>query len=215
MKIHTESLSDQFANLILEMIMNKSLLPGEQIPTKELAENSNVSVMPVRLALRELTQKRVVVNRARVGFFVADYSKEELLQISGIRRMFQMYCMDNFFDQMDLAILHKLYSSIESNVGDNFNNLQAQKDDSSLHATIVKASHNEFLIEEYENLHYLFDYFISYDDEKTGLISSREQHLQILNYIFNGDKKNALHVLNLHLNQADQAIEIIGKSSNQ
>ena len=195
--------------------MNKELLPGEQVPTKELAEKANVSVMPVRLALRELAQKRVVINRSRVGFFVADYTKEELLQISGIRRMFQMYCMENFFDQLDLDYLHTLYASIEANTGDNFNNLQYQKDDSSLNAAIVKASQNDFLIEEYDNLHYLFDYFMSYDDEESGLISSREEHLQILSFIFSGDKKSALLALYSHLERADRAIEAVGKPSNK
>ena len=52
MSIHTESITDQCYDLIWKKILNKEYLPGEQIPTKQIAEDNGISVMPVRLALR-------------------------------------------------------------------------------------------------------------------------------------------------------------------
>ena len=97
MSIHTESITDQCYDLIWKKILNKEYLPGEQIPTKQIAEDNGISVMPVRLALRELTNNGIVLNKARVGFFVRDFTNQEMLDISRTRRMYEIYGLENYF----------------------------------------------------------------------------------------------------------------------
>ena len=112
MSIHTESITDQCYDLIWKKILNKEYLPGEQIPTKQNAEDNGISVMPVRLALRELTNNGIVLNKARVGFFVRDFTNQEMLDISRTRRMYEIYGLENYFSYLNCIfrtkIMHRL-----------------------------------------------------------------------------------------------------------
>lgn len=207
MRINGESLTEQFVRLIMAMIMNRELKAGERIPTREIAAANNVSVMPVHLALRELAERKIVVNRSRVGFFVADYSREELLGISQCRRMFETYCLENFFENLDVEKLQALYASIDGNTGERFDILRYQKDDAALHACIVQASGNEFFINQYNQMKDLFSLSLiydSYDMHNNDL--SREDHLRILDCIFRKDRRAAIAELYLHLDRTDQII---------
>jgi len=214
MNIHTESLSEQFVNLIMEMIMNKELVAGEQVPTKKIADDHGVSVMPVRLALRELADRKIVVNRSRVGYFVAEYSVDELIRLSNCRRMFEMYCLEHYFDSLDLEKLHALYDSIRDNIGDHFNNLTYQKDDAILHSSFVLASHNEFILTQYNQVKDLFSLCIIYDsDNMEHNYLSRTEHMRMLDYIFKKKKDAALLELKNHLDRTDRTIIELGETN--
>lgn len=213
MNINKESLTEQFVKLIFDMIINKELVAGQQIPTKEIAEKYGVSVMPVRQALLELAEKKLVVNRARVGFYVAEYSSDEILQISDCRRMFELYCMENYFDNIDLDELRKLYDSIQQNTGEHFDNLLYQKNDTELHSIFIKASGNPYLINQYNNVSYLFSLCIIYDDDTEHDAISRTEHLKIMDNIFAHKKDAALLELKNHLDRVDETI--LAKKSSE
>lgn len=205
MDINVESLTEQFVTLIRNMILNNELKPGDQIPTQKIAEQYGVSVMPVRSALRELADRKLVVNRSRVGFFVCDYTVSELMEISNCRRMYETYCLKRYFDQLDIDKLKTLYNSIKENTGDNFSLRTYQTIDTQLHSSFILASSNSFLIEQYKQLSDLFSLGIRYDNEHAYTIAlSNQEHLELLESIFNGDYKGALQHLHLHLDRADQ-----------
>lgn len=207
MRINGESLTEQFVTLIMSMIMNRELKPGEQIPTRQIAAANKVSVMPVHLALRELAERKIVLNRARVGFFVADYSRDELLGISQCRRMFETYCLENFFEQLDLELLRELSVRIDENTGARFDLMRYQKDDAALHAHFVQASRNEFFINQYNQMKDLFSLSLIYDSyDMVNNNLSREDHLRILDCIFRTDRRGAIAELYLHLNRTDRII---------
>ncbi len=207
MAINTESLTEQLATLILEMIMRRELVAGEQIPTKKIAEDNNVSVTPVRLALRELADRKLVVNKARVGYFVAEYSTAKLIAISNCRKMFELYCMETYFDSLDLDRLHRLYDSIEENFAGHFDEVRYQKDDIALHESFVLASHNEFIITQYSQIKDLISLFVIYDsDNMAHNHLSRAEHLRLLNYIFDKKKNAAILELKNHLDRTDRTL---------
>ncbi len=214
MNINKESLTEQFVKLIFDMIINKELVAGQQIPTKEIAEKYGVSVMPVRQALLELAEKKLVVNKARVGYYVAEYSSDEILQISDCRRMFELYCMENYFENIDLDELRKIYDSVERNTGDAFDNLQHQKNDTELHSSFIKASRNPYLINQYNNVSYLFSLCVIYDNDTKHDAISRIEHLNIMDNIFAHKKEAALLELKRHLDRVDETIMAMKASEN-
>ena len=207
MGINTESLTEQLVSLILDMIMRKELKAGEQIPTKKIAEAHGVSVMPVRLALRELAERRLVVTKARVGYYVAEYSLSELIDISNCRKMFELYCLENFFDSLDLDRLRHLNQSIEENFAGNFDEVRYQKDDILLHESFVLASHNDFIITQYSQVKDLISLFVIYDsDNMENNYLSRAEHLRLLNYIFSKKKEAAVLELKTHLDRSERTL---------
>lgn len=203
MSINTESLTEQLVTIIKSMILNNELKSGEQIPTQKIAAKYGVSVMPVRSALRELADRKLVTVRSRVGFFVKEYSISELLQISDCRQMFEVYCLDRFFDNLDLGELRALKKSIMENQGEHFSESVYLKDEFGVHSSIVFASKNEFLIQQYCQLNDLFSLGIRYDNKKPDLVRlTIEEHLRLLDCILNGEKEAALIELKNHLERA-------------
>ncbi|MEV4320540.1 GntR family transcriptional regulator [Actinocrispum sp. NPDC049592] len=70
---------------IRELILTGEFPPGSQIPQETLAARLGVSVIPVREALKSLQGEGQVVFAPRRGFFVSEYSREDLLEICSIR----------------------------------------------------------------------------------------------------------------------------------
>ena len=201
------SLSSQFRDLIWGRILRQEYKPGEQIPTKEIAEEFNVSVTPIRLALKELADNGFLFKRARVGYFVVDLTSAELIEISQTRRMFEVYCLSNFFNGLDLEKLHKTYKIIYNNKVSNFSKQLYQGSDKAFHNALVQASANRYLMQQYQRVNDMFATFVAIDANNTeNIIKSRNEHLEILDHIFAGEKEPAIQGLNLHLDRADELL---------
>jgi len=63
-------------------IVNGSLLPGVQLRQDEIAEQLNVSRLPVREALQILTERQLLEHRRHRGYFVANRAKDEIDQLN-------------------------------------------------------------------------------------------------------------------------------------
>ncbi|MBC8536051.1 GntR family transcriptional regulator [Feifania hominis] len=202
MQINTDSVSKQIYSLIRQDILSRKLKPGDKIDTRGIAEANGVSVMPVRNALQQLTTNGLVVNRERVGFFVRKYSVQEVKQIIDVRKMFELYCITNFFDRIDLGAAASLLDLLEST--DNRATLELL--DSKIHKLLVYASENKFLIDEYEHMDALFSIGI-YGGKHVNTMAAKREHIDILKAILAGDREAAGKHLFSHLERAQ--IEII------
>jgi DNA-binding GntR family transcriptional regulator len=66
-------------------ILEGKLRPGTRLPYRDLAKRFNVSVTPVRTALRELAKEGMVEVRPHLGVQVAPLSSEELEELYATR----------------------------------------------------------------------------------------------------------------------------------
>ena len=201
MSINTSSVSKQVYDLIRSDILSRKLKPGDKIDTQGIAEANGVSAMPVRSALQQLAVNGLVVARERVGYFVRDYSREDIIQILCIRKMFETYCLSNFFDAIDRGAIASLLDLLNST--DNRATLELL--DSKIHSTIVYSSHNRFLIEEYDRMSALFSIGIFGGDVSNTLIA-KEEHRQILIHILAGEKELSHKALVDHLERSQREI---------
>jgi DNA-binding GntR family transcriptional regulator len=103
-----DTVNKQVYEIIKAMILERKLKPGERIDAKRIAAENGVSMMPVRNALHQLTTQGLVVTVQRVGFFVRQFSNAELEQINDMRKMFELYCIQNYFDNIALFNLLSL-----------------------------------------------------------------------------------------------------------
>ncbi len=197
MEINKKSLTDQIYSIIKEKILNREIELGEQINTREIAEEYDISQMPVRDALRKLTNEDLVENKPRVGFFVKNFSEEEINDILEVRKMHELYCLEYHFDNIDRIEVAKLRDKFENGDHEYFGSY-----DIHLHKLIVFASDNNYLIERYLKLinHYtmLFSY-LNYKRSET----SREEHVNLINSILDEDQKKACEILQDHLDRVD------------
>lgn len=70
-------------------ILAGRLRPGARLPYRDLARQFDVSVTPVRIALRDLAQEGLVVTRPHEGARVAPLSRAELEEIYAARTGFE------------------------------------------------------------------------------------------------------------------------------
>jgi DNA-binding GntR family transcriptional regulator len=73
---------DQVVRQLRSWIMDGSLLPGVQLRQEELADQLNVSRLPVREALRILTERELLEHRRHRGYFVAKRAKDSIQQLN-------------------------------------------------------------------------------------------------------------------------------------
>lgn len=66
------------------MIIDRDLLPGQQIRQEEMARVLGISRVPLREALRVLTTEGLLTHRPHQGYFVTRLSAEELDQINNL-----------------------------------------------------------------------------------------------------------------------------------
>lgn len=74
----SKTLSQTVADRLAEEIIRRQLVPGTRLDEQSLAERFGVSRTPVRDALRQLAATRLVDQRPRRGFCVAQVNRGEL-----------------------------------------------------------------------------------------------------------------------------------------
>jgi len=199
MAINKKSLTDQVYTMIKEQILNREVELGEQLNTRKIAEENGISLMPVRDALRRLANEELVENKPRVGFFVKNFSETEINNILEVRKMHELYCLDNYFDQIDKEKVVELKEKFE-----NGNQKYFSSYDTNLHKEIIFSSNNDYLIDSYLKMinHYtmLFSY-LNYKRSET----SRREHIDLIDCILNGEKEKSLKILYRHLDRVQIA----------
>ena len=84
-KLRPVSLSDSVREELISLIVAGVLKPGQRLNEVHLAERLGVSRGPVREAARELEGQGLIVSRPRLGFYVADFSATEIVDLYEIK----------------------------------------------------------------------------------------------------------------------------------
>ncbi|WP_166668476.1 GntR family transcriptional regulator [Halanaerobium saccharolyticum] len=199
MVINKKSLTDQVYTMLKEKILSRDVELGEQLNTREIAEEHGISLMPVRDALRRLANEDLVENKPRVGFFVKNFSEAEVNDILEVRKMHELYCLENYFNNIDREVIADLKDKFENGHKKYFTSY-----DLKLHKEIILAADNDYLIDSYLKMinHYtmLFSY-LNYKRSET----SRQEHIDLIDCILNGEQEKATEILYRHLDRVQIA----------
>lgn len=74
---------------IREMILSGELLPGQKLLQAELAEQLDVSRVPIREALSRLHAEGLLTHKPNTGFTVVRFSSDELSEVYLMRRLLE------------------------------------------------------------------------------------------------------------------------------
>jgi DNA-binding GntR family transcriptional regulator len=83
--LERKSTSDRISEELRQMIIEGSLLPGEQLGEARIAEQLGVSRAPVREALQQLVQQKLVVATRNKGVTVVTFSDSDIWEVYDAR----------------------------------------------------------------------------------------------------------------------------------
>lgn len=141
-------------NALKTGILNGKLLPGARLVIRNLAKEIGISPTPIRLALRMLERDGLVVNVPELGAKVRQWSKQEIIDLSRIRKyqdgLACQLCAERA-TRYDMASIEEFHETFVSSAmaSDVETNLQA---DISFHIAIVRGAHCPDLERFVENL---------------------------------------------------------------
>lgn len=202
-KLVRESIAEQVYTILKREILLAQRKPGEQINPRELAEKFGLSTMPVRDALKHLVDEGLVVRKPRVGFFVRSFSGEEIREILEVRKLYELYCLEMYFDQIDRRKLREcLQRCQKKNIlseGEEFERL-----DDDIHSLIIQASRNAFLARSYNNIKDLIILIRRLVRSQTS--KANEEHIALIEAILRKDKEEARQILKSHIDRVTKSL---------
>jgi DNA-binding transcriptional regulator YhcF (GntR family) len=85
----TRKISDQIHTKLLDLILTGRLAPGQRLISRHIADEMNVSPMPVRDALNRLAANGIVNLESNRSFYVNSLSKKDLNEITDMRMILE------------------------------------------------------------------------------------------------------------------------------
>lgn len=135
------------------LIASGQLSPGEQIRQEEMAEQLNVSRVPLREAMNVLAHQGMLQHRPNQGYFVTKRSAAERAQINRMLHLLENELMTSIEwpDASTLASLRELNAQMRKQAGsaDTWPLIQLNR---QFHFTIFSLSPHHLILEEVKRL---------------------------------------------------------------
>jgi DNA-binding GntR family transcriptional regulator len=155
-RIDRDGLSERVYIRLKEAIIEGKFPPGERLSPEELAKHFEVSITPIRDALKRLEGDALVEVIPRQGVFVSQFSADAIQEIFDIRRLIEQACverLDEVSDEMIQRIIEIMKQMEALRDGVIFPDYARFIElDIQFHANIVTLRNNKRLMELYEEL---------------------------------------------------------------
>ncbi len=148
------TLAAQVAERIRQAILDRKLAPGSRINQPQLAEDLNVSLVPVREALKALEAEGLVTITPRRGAFVTEISVDDLDELYFARLLIEGEAIALAIPQLtddDFAALRRLIDAMKAatDSGDIHAFMQHNR---QFHMSIYRVMGNRHLLQIIESL---------------------------------------------------------------
>jgi DNA-binding GntR family transcriptional regulator len=134
-------------------IVDGRLLPGHRMLEQAISESLNMSRTPVREALSRLQADGLLAMQARSGLAVAELDASGVIELYETREALEGTAANlaaRYANPRDLAAL-EAELAVEADLPDD--PFQQQRQNRAIHAAILAASHNRFLLKSLLALH--------------------------------------------------------------
>lgn len=180
MSIRT-NLRDRVRNHLLQQMQSGHLKIGKTINLAALSRELNISVTPIREALTQLQQSRIIKAVPNRGFIVSDLDVKEAEELYGLVANLEVMAIESSeFDETRIAELKKQQEVFE-NAQDALSRIQA---DLEFHHLLTKGYHNSLALEILKNLKTrIFFYERAFTSDDSFYNKSDNQHEAIISAI--------------------------------
>jgi len=193
-------------------IIHRRLAPGQQLTESIISEHLKVSRSPIRNALKTLADEGYVNLIKNRGAFVANPTKEEILQAYDLRKELEKMAAVramNHFEEKDFEALYNLIEEEKGRLteGDVYGYVKSNK---SFHMYIANRSNNLFLPEFIEKLInqttiyiILFDPFFTRRSYKP---LGTQGHLKIIHYLKTKQEGKLIETVDQHFQETIESL---------
>ncbi|KDR95507.1 DNA-binding transcriptional regulator, GntR family [Peptoclostridium litorale DSM 5388] len=212
-RLDKKAMPDIIAQALKEAVFNGELKGGEQLKQEEIAGFFNVSLTPVREALRRLEAQGLVKISPNKGAFVTKLSADEGREIFEIRILLEKGAIEFAIENLTQEDIQKAGNILER--------METEKKGRELsrlnwefHDTLYRACKRPMLLEMIYNLHinverYMRLYLLDMKYHPT----SQKEHYELLRACSEKNAKKAARVLEKHMkNASDTLVEFLRES---
>ena len=205
------NLDQQAYRILKEMIRERKLLPGEKISQKKLALELGISRTPIISALKFMEKEKLIESRPRRGFFVRQFSREEMISIFELREVLEGLAARHAAQHIeaDHALRLKAFFDPFKQLGV-IDDLKRYSDaDRSFHNFVTELGANEFLssiLKTYNIISFSYQVITS-----EGLVrppnETIDEHLGIIEAICAKDPDGAERLMRRHFKRSIAALK--------
>jgi len=217
---HDESLLDYAYREMRMRIQNGTYSPASKLSTQEISDTLGISRTPVVSALNRLVAEGLAVALPRRGVVVADFTPQQLREITEVRQMFELYAVKHAIKNVDYCpwVLDEMQeiadelleiSSDEMTLSD-FN--KATELEIRFHTLFVQLSGNSQLTKLYVNNWNIGSMFQVFMLSKVPLSKHKfsfQEHIEIIELLREKDEKALNELIPKHLGSVFNTIEWI------
>lgn len=113
-KVTSKGLSETIGEELVSLIANGVLKPGQRLNEVHLAESFGVSRGPLREAARELEGQGLVISRPRQGFYVADFTARQIVDLYEMKGWIDQAIIHDVMTYLDRATCLEILADIDS-----------------------------------------------------------------------------------------------------
>jgi DNA-binding GntR family transcriptional regulator len=153
--IHALPLRDQVYERLQELLIARTLAPGDHLVEEPLAARLGVSRGPVREALQRLHRDGWVTIRPRYGAFVAQPTADQVTEFFEARELLESWTADlaaQRCDRDDAAMLVQICDEAEADLHRGASTQVMGKHTARFHRQVLLAARNHLLLEFGEQL---------------------------------------------------------------
>lgn len=197
-----ERLRDQVAHALRAALISGELRPGVVYSAPALAADFGVSATPVREAMLDLAREGLVEAVRNKGFRVTELSDRDLDEFTQIRALIEIPTVGQVARTATAEQLEALRPQAQAIVDaarkhDLIGYLEA---DRQFHLDLLALAGNARLVETVGDLRKRSRlYGLNRLDQQGELVSSAEEHLELLDVLLTGDAKAAEECMTRHL----------------
>ncbi|MEU3463265.1 GntR family transcriptional regulator [Streptomyces sp. NPDC006733] len=208
-----ERLRDQVGHALRAALIAGELRPGVVYSAPALAADFGISATPVREAMLDLAREGLVEPVRNKGFRVTEMNERDLDQYTEIRALIEVPTVGRVTRTATAEQLEELRPVAEEIVAaarahDLIGYLEA---DRRFHLTLLGLAGNERLVEAVGDLRKRSRlYGLTRLDERGELVSSAEEHVELLDLMISGDAEAAEECMARHLGHV-RSLWAVGK----
>lgn len=202
-------------------LLTGQLPPGARLSNRELAKEIDMSTIPIREALTQLTSEGLLEHKPGVGVFVVDLSSQELEDLCDVRQALECHgipkAVANLTDTEieELQACCREMAAVANQVKTEGLEFWAPEHvepwtlaDARFHITLLRAAGNRRALKIVGDLR-VMTYAFGYQDRQRTLSQlerALKEHEQILGAVRKGDAERASRIMGEHLGRKRDSI---------